>query len=65
MASGSDHGDCSIIIWDLKNFRIMSKFEGHSAAVVSLLSLNNSETIISGNIIFHLLIRHIYLINLI
>lgn len=39
--SGSDHGDCSVIVWDLTTLQIVKKLEGHKAAVVNLIALQD------------------------
>lgn len=49
MASGSDHGDCSIILWDVNTLKMARKLESHTAAVVSLISVDDNQTIISGS----------------
>ena len=46
LVSGSDHGDCSIIIWDLNLKKIKIKYENaHKAAIVSLTFYNENNFI--------------------
>jgi WD40 repeat protein len=49
LASGSDHGCSSIIIWDTSDWSIISKMQNHSAAVTSIVDLGDGQTIISGS----------------
>ena len=49
LASGGDHGCCSIIIWDVDTWAIRSKLKYHSAAVTCILDLEDGQTIISGS----------------
>ena len=63
--SGSDHEDGSIIVWDLQNLNkledcMVNKLIGHNAAVVALIALQDSQTIISGSYDKEILIWNIY-----
>ena len=49
LASGSDHEDCSIIIWDVEKKSIIRKLLGHQAAVVSLICLGDYKHIVSAS----------------
>ena len=49
LASGSDHGCSSIIIWDTKSWNIVSKMQHHSAAVTSIVDVGDGQTLISGS----------------
>lgn len=49
MASGSDHGCNSIIIWDTNNWSIRAKIKAHSAAVTSIVDLCDGQTLVSGS----------------
>lgn len=49
LASGSDHGDNSIKIWSVQNFKEYRSLNKHTAAVVALLSLDDGQTVVSGS----------------
>lgn len=49
LASGSDHGCSSIIIWETKSWSIVSKMRHHSAAVTSIVDVGDEQTLISGS----------------
>ena len=49
MASGSDHGDNSIIIWDTTTWSIKAKIKAHTAAVTSIVDLCDGQTLVSGS----------------
>lgn len=39
LASGSDHGCSSLVIWDIRNWSITSKIQAHTAAVTGIVDL--------------------------
>lgn len=39
LASGSDHGCSSLILWDVRSWTIASKIQSHSAAVTAIIDL--------------------------
>jgi len=39
LASGSDHGCSSLILWDVRTWTIASKAQVHAAAVTGILDL--------------------------
>lgn len=41
LASGSDHGCCCLILWDTKTWTIASRIQAHSAAVTSIVDLQD------------------------
>lgn len=41
LASGSDHGCCCLILWDTKTWTISSRIQAHSAAVTSIVDLED------------------------
>ena len=49
MASGSDHGCSSVIIWDVEKMRRIEKFQNHKAAVSAILDLKDHQHIMSGS----------------
>jgi WD40 repeat protein len=49
LASGSDHGCNSIILWDTDNWSPKLKLEGHKAAVTCILDLGDGVHIASGS----------------
>jgi WD40 repeat protein len=49
LASGSDHGCSSIIIWDTNLWTPRLKLEGHKAAVTCILDLGDGVHIASGS----------------
>lgn len=49
LASGSDHGCCSIILWDTTTWNMRMRIEGHRAAVTSILDLQDNRSLISGS----------------
>ena len=49
VASGSDHGDCSIILWNIREGAAVKKLEGHSAAVVAMVPLNSGRHLASAS----------------
>ena len=49
LASGSDHKCCSLILWDTKTWTLTSKVQGHSAAVTSILDLNDGYHLLTGS----------------
>lgn len=49
LASGSDHGCSSIILWDTSNWSMRMRIESHRAAVTSILDLQDNRSLISGS----------------
>lgn len=49
LASGSDHGCSSIILWDLSTWSIRMKMEYHKAAVTAIVDLQDNRSLISGS----------------
>jgi WD40 repeat protein len=49
LASGSDVGCSSVILWDTNNWIAKCKMQAHTAAVTSILDLNDYQTIVSGS----------------
>jgi WD40 repeat protein len=49
LASGSDHGCSSIILWDTANWAMRMRIESHRAAVTSILDLQDNHSLISGS----------------
>lgn len=49
LASGSDHGCSSIILWDTSTWSIRMRIESHRAAVTSILDLQDNRSMISGS----------------
>ena len=49
LASGSDHGCSSIILWDTQSWNIVSKMQHHTAAVTSIVDVGDGQTLISGS----------------
>ena len=49
LASGSDHGCNSIILWDIDSWTPKLKLEGHKYAVTSILDLGDGVHIASGS----------------
>lgn len=49
LASGSDHGCSSICLWDMGTWNMVSRLEGHKAAVTAIVDLDDNQSIISGS----------------
>ena len=49
LASGSDHGCSSLILWDTHSWTIMSKVVGHSAAVTAIVDLDDGRHLVTGS----------------
>ena len=56
LASGSDHGCSSIILWDLSTWNIRMKIEYHKAAVTAIVDLQTklNDTIVGRNSVLEL-----------
>jgi WD40 repeat protein len=39
LASGSDHGCSSLVLWDIRSWTMTSKIQAHSAAVTGIVDL--------------------------
>lgn len=49
MASGSDHGCSTILLWELPSLTLRHRLEGHKAAVTSIVDLLDGQHIVSGS----------------
>lgn len=49
LASGSDRGCSSIVLWDIGSWNMRIKISGHSGAVTSILDLHDNRSLISGS----------------
>lgn len=49
LASGSDHGCCCLILWDVKTWNISSRIQIHGAAVTSIVDLDDNEHLVTGS----------------
>jgi hypothetical protein len=49
LASGSDHGCSSIVLWDTATWNMRMRIESHRAAVTSILDLQDNRSLISGS----------------
>lgn len=49
LASGSDHGCSSIVLWDINTWNIRMKMEYHKAAVTAIVDLQDNRSLISGS----------------
>ena len=49
LASGSDHGCSSLIIWDIRSWSMVSKIQAHSAAVTGILDLEDGRHVATGS----------------
>jgi len=49
LASGSDHGCSSLILWDLRSWTISSKIQAHTAAVTGILDLEDGRHVATGS----------------
>lgn len=49
LASGSDNGCGSVVLWDSKSWQILSKIQAHEAAVTSIVDLEDGRTIATGS----------------
>jgi WD40 repeat protein len=49
LASGSDNGCGSVILWDPRSWQIMSKIQAHEAAVTSIVDLDDGRHIATGS----------------
>lgn len=49
LASGGDHGCCCLILWDTKSWTIASRIQSHSAAVTSIVDLEDSQHLVTGS----------------
>lgn len=49
LASGSDNGCGSVILWDIKSWQMSSKIQAHEAAVTSIVDLSDGRHIATGS----------------
>lgn len=49
LASGSDHGCSSIVLWDTSSWNMRMKIEYHKAAVTAILDLGDNRSLVSGS----------------
>ena len=49
LASGGDIGCNSLILWDIKTWTIKSKVQSHSAAISSIVNLQDDQHLITGS----------------
>ena len=49
MASGSDHGCSSVILWDTRSWSIISRIQAHSAAVTGIVDLHDGKHFATGS----------------
>lgn len=49
VSSGGDHGCSSLIIWDCKSWSMRNKVQAHSAAVTSIVDLQDSNNIATAS----------------
>lgn len=49
LASGSDHGCCCLILWDIQTWTICSRIQAHVAAVTSIIDLDDGEHLLTGS----------------
>jgi WD40 repeat protein len=49
LASGSDNGCGSVILWDSRNWQMVSRIQAHEAAVTSIVDLEDGKHIATGS----------------
>jgi len=49
LASGSDYGCSSIVLWDISTWNMRMKIENHKAAISAIVDLNDNRSMISGS----------------
>ena len=49
LASGSDYGCSSIVLWDILSWNMRMKIESHKAAISAIVDLNDNRSMISGS----------------
>lgn len=49
LASGSDHGCSSIVLWDVSNWNMRMRIESHRAAVTGIVDLQDGRGLASGS----------------
>ena len=49
LASGSDHGCSSIVLWDVSTWSQRMKIQSHKAAVTAIVDLQDNRSLISGS----------------
>lgn len=49
LTSGSDHGCCSIVLWDTTTWNMRMKIEYHKAAVTAIVDLLDNRSLVSGS----------------
>ena len=49
LASGSDHGCSSIVLWDTTTWNMRMRIESHKAAVTAIVDLQDGRGLVSGS----------------
>jgi WD40 repeat protein len=49
LASGSDQGCSSIVLWDTASWNMSMRIEGHKGAVTAIVDLQDNRSLISGS----------------
>lgn len=49
LASGSDHGCSSIVLWDTSTWNMRMRIESHKAAVTAIVDLQDNRSLVSGS----------------
>lgn len=49
LASGSDRGCCSLILWDIRSWTIHTKIQAHVGAVTGIVDLDDGRHVITGS----------------
>lgn len=49
LASGSDHGCSSLILWDVRSWAIANRVQAHTAAVTAILDLEDGRHVATGS----------------
>ena len=49
LASGSDHGCSCLILWDIRTWTISLRIQAHTAAVTSILDLEDGLHLLTGS----------------
>jgi WD40 repeat protein len=49
LASGSDHGCSSIVLWDITTWNMRMRIESHKAAVTAIVDLQDNRSMVSGS----------------
>lgn len=49
LASGSDHGCSSLILWDTRSWAMHTKVQCHTAAVTAIVDLQDGRHLVTGS----------------